>query len=456
MEQINRRKFIGVAAAAGAGIALAPKMALGGVKKFTPFMLSDTDRPALLGGPKAFAGKFPGWPVYDGSEEQALIDVIKTNRWGRLDGRFTTQFEEEYAQMMGMKHSLAVANGTTALYTMMGAIGVGPGDEVIIPVYTFVATYNVVVLNYALPILVDTDIDTFQIDPQKLEQAISPATKVLMPVHMGGIPCNLDSIMATAQKHKLPVIEDACQAPGSEWRGKKVGAYGIGGAFSFQSTKNLNCGEGGAIITNDEDLINDCYAFHNQGMGRSRSGYTPGDRGTRASNGRITEWQANILRAQLARLQAQDKRRSQNIAYLNNLFSEIPGITPAKLYEGTTNVSYHLYMFRYDKSHFAGMSRDRFIQALSAEGVEAWIGYGDLNRSPYVMGLANNKHYLKIYGEKTMKEWVERNHCPQNDKLTSEESLWFGQTMFLGSTRDMDLIAEAVRKIQTNASQLSK
>ena len=454
MKSINRRKFLGVAAAAGAGMVLTPATAWSSVRKFTPIVLGDNEKPALLGGLKAHPGNFPGWPVFDGTEEQALIDVIKSGKWGRLDGKLTANFEEEFAGMMGMKYSLAVANGTTALFTMLGVVGVGPGDEVIIPVYTFVATYNVVVLNYALPVLVDTDIETFQIDPQKMEQAITPATKVLMPVHMGGLPAHLGQIMAIAQKHKLPVIEDACQAPGSEWRGKKVGSYGIGGAFSFQSTKNLNSGEGGAITSNNEDFINDCYAFHNQGMGRSGSGYNPGDRGTRGSNGRITEFQGNILMAQLTRQQAQDRRRSRNIAYLNRLFEEIPGITPARLYDGVTNVSYHLYMFRYDKSHFAGMSRERFLEALSAEGVEAWVGYGHLNKEAYVTGLAKNKHYLNIYGEKTMKEWTERNHCPQNDRLTGEESLWLGQTMFLGSTRDMDQIADAVRKIQKNADQL--
>jgi dTDP-4-amino-4,6-dideoxygalactose transaminase len=257
-----------------------------------------------------------------------------------------------------------------------------------------------------------------------------------------------------AKKHNLPVVEDACQAPGSEWRGKKVGSYGIGGAFSFQSTKNLNSGEGGAIISNDEDFIRTCYRFHNQGQGGGGASFTPGQGGTRATNGRITEFQANILRSQLTRLQAQDRRRANNIAYLNSLFREIPGITPAKPYDGATNISYHLYMFRYNKAHFAGMSRERFQQALNAEGIGSYVGYGHLNKDAYVTGLANNRHYLKIYGEKTMKEWIERNHCPQNDKLTGEESLWFIQTMFLGSTRDMDQIADAVRKIQKNANQL--
>jgi dTDP-4-amino-4,6-dideoxygalactose transaminase len=260
--------------------------------------------------------------------------------------------------------------------------------------------------------------------------------------------------MAISQKYHLPVIEDACQAAGSAWRGKTVGSYGIGGAFSFQATKNINRGEGGAIISNDEKFINDCYAFHNQGMGPSNTSYNPGESGTRGTNGRLTEFQAGILLSQLARLQAQDRRRTRNIEYLNSLFEEIPGITPAKKYDGVTNVSYHLYMFRYDKSYFAGMSRQRFIQALSAEGVETWAGYGRLNREAYVAGLQNNKHYQKIYGEKGMKDWFERIQCPQNDKLTDEQSLWFGQTMFLGSTREMDQIAEAVRKIQKNAAQL--
>ena len=454
MKPINRRQFLGVTAATGAGIALTPSTVMGSMKNITPIVMNDTDKPAILGGSKAHPDRFPAWPVYDGAEEQKLIDVLKTNRWGRLDGKTTSQFEEAYAQMMGMKHCLAVANGTTALYTMLGVLDIGPGDEVIIPVYTFVATYNVVVLNHALPILVDTDIETFQIDPQKMEKAITPATKALMPVHMGGIPANLDRIMEMSKKHNIPVVEDACQAPGSEWRGKKVGSYGVGGAFSFQSSKNLNSGEGGAVISNSEDFITACYAFHNQGMGPSTASFNPGETGSRGSNGRLSEFQSGILLTQLNRMQEQEKRRSRNITYLNQLFSEIPGITPAKLYEGVTGVSYHLYMFRYDKSHFAGMSRQRFIQALSAEGVNAWVGYGRLNKDAYVTRLATNKHYLKIYGEKAMKQWIERNQCPQNDKLTDEESLWLGQTMFLGSTREMDQIAEAVRKIQKYATEI--
>ena len=453
MEPISRRKFLGVAVAAGTSMAIPPSAVLGEIKKNTPIIWSDEDKPALLGGPKAHPDKFPQWPVYDSTEEQSLIDVLRSNKWGRLDGQTTASFEEEYAKIMGMKYSLAVSSGTTALYTMLGTLDVGPGDEVIIPAYTFVATYNVVALNYALPVLADTDIASFQIDPQKMEKAITKETRVLMPVHMGGVPADLDKIMAIAHKRNLPVIEDACQAPGSEWKGKKVGAYGIGGAFSFQSSKNLNCAEGGAITTNDSDYYKACYAFHHQGQTENAASFGTGE-GTRGTNARMTEWQARILLAQMVRQQEQDKLRSENAAYLSRLFGEMKGIYPAKLYNGVTKVSYHLYMFRYDKAFFAGMTRDRFIQALRAEGISASTGYGKLNRDPYVLALAENKHFLKIYGEKTMKQWLERNQCPQNDKLTSEQSLWFTQSMLLGTRQDMEQIAEAVRKIQKNAKEL--
>ena len=411
------------------------------------------DKPALLGGEKAFTGRFSRWPIYNGSEEDALLEVLHSNKWGRLDGSVTARFEAEYARVMGMKHCLATTGGTTALFTMLGALGIGPGDEVIMPAYTFVATYNVVVLNYALPVLVDTDINSFQIDTRKMERAITKETKALMPVHMGGIPADLDKIMAVAQKHKIPVIEDACQAPGSEWKGKKVGSYGVGGAFSFQSSKNLNCAEGGAVTTNDTDYYKACYAFHNQGQTENVASFGTGV-GVRGTNARMTEWQSRMLLAQMVRQQEQDKTRSENAAYLSQLFNEIKGIYPAKLYDGTTKVSYHLYMFRYDKSFFAGMTRERFIQAMRAEGISASTGYGRLNRDPYVLALQKNPYFLKIYGEKTMKQWLDRNQCPQNDKLTSEQSLWLTQPMLLGPKQDMEQIAEAVRKIQKHAKSV--
>ncbi|MDR0572509.1 MAG: DegT/DnrJ/EryC1/StrS family aminotransferase [Tannerella sp.] len=444
---MNRRNFIEKAALAGGSLLFMPS--------FTKAAFTAGNiKPALLGGKKAYPASFTAWPIYNGREEEALLSTLRSGKWGRLDGRKSATFESEYAKALGVKHTLGLASGTSALYTMLGAIGIGPGDEVIIPPYTFVATYNVVVLNYALPIFVDTDIESFQINPDKIEAAITKQTKMIMPVHMGGSPADLDRILPIGKKYNIPIIEDACQAHLAEWKGNKVGSYGLGGAFSFQSSKNLNCAEGGAISTNDDDFIRRCYSFHNQGQGGTSTSYGVGS-GTRGANMRITEFQTSILLAQMTRLEQQAKTRYENALYLTQLLKDVPGITPAKLYEGTTNSAYHLYMFRYNPSHFAGLSRDKFIKALSAEGVPSSTGYGKMNISDYVTGLAKNPHFLKVYGEKVMKEWLERNLCPQNDKLT-EQALWFTQTMLLGSRSNMEQIADAIRKIQKYAKDLNK
>lgn len=443
---LHRREFIATVSMIGAGLAV-------GAPNFTIASVAD-QKPAILGGPKAYSSAFPGWPVYGKTEESALLNVLHSKKWGRLNGNAVATFEKQYQQLLGAKRCLGVSSGTSALYTILGAMDIGPGDEVILPVYTFIASYNVVTLNYALPILVDTDIESFQIDTNKIEAAITDQTKIIMPVHMGGSPADLDKIIDIGKKADISIVEDACQAHLAEWKGRKVGNFGLAGAYSFQSSKNLNSGEGGAIVTNDEKFAQDCYNFHNQGQSGSGISYVPGV-GTRGTNLRLTEFQGNLLVAQMTRVIEQTQRRTDNANYLTTLLNEIPGISPAKLYEGTTKSAYHLYMFRFNKEHFAGLSRDKFMKALSAEGVPCSAGYGAMNRNEYVTGLAKNKHYLKIYGEKTMNEWLERNHCPQNDILTSEQAVWFTQTMLLGSKTDMEQIARAIRKIQKHAEQIN-
>ncbi len=443
----NRRKFISNVAIVGTGLAM-------GAPQVLSARTSDA-RPAVLGGPKAHPGMFPSWPVSDAIEEKGFAEILQSKKWGRLDGSRMAKFETEYSKLLGVKHSLGVSSGTGALTTILGALDIGPGDEVVIPVYTFVATYNVVVLNYALPVLVDTDIETFQIDAAKAKAAITAQTKVIMPVHIGGSPADLDAFVVMGKEHNIPVIEDACQAHLAEWKGKKVGSYGLAGAFSFQSSKNLNCAEGGAITTNNDDFIANCYTFHNQGQGGRSTSFSTGV-GTRGTNLRLTEFQGSLLLSQMTRVTEQSNRRWENARYLSGLLKDIPGITPAKLYPGTTKSAYHLYMFRYDKNHFAGLSREKFLQALAAEGVPNSSGYGQMNKSGYVTALATNKHYLRIYGEKTMKEWLERNQCPQNDALTSQESVWLFQYMLLGTKSDMEQIAEAIRKIQKYAAEIAK
>ena len=442
--KLDRRKFIGTLSVVGAGLTT-------GLTTIS-FAQTENPKPALMGGPKAHPSPFPGWPVVEKIEEKSLLNALHSKTWGRLNGKAVANFEEAYQKLTGAKYCLGVSSGTSALFTALGVLDIGPGDEVIIPVYTFIATYNVVVLNYALPIFADTDIESFQIDTKHIESAISKQTKVLMPVHMGGSPADLDTLLSIAEKHQVPLLEDACQAHLAEWKGKKVGTLGLAGAFSFQSSKNLNSGEGGALLTNEETFAEKCYNFHNQGrLGQQGNSYTA----TRGSNLRLTEFQGEILLAQMSRVIDQTNRRTENANYLTSLLKEIPGIKPAVLYEGVTKSAYHLYMFRFIEEEFGSINRSKFLQALQAEGVPCSGGYGKMNQEKYVKDLAKNPHYLKIYGEKGMQEWLEKSDCPQNDVLC-EQAVWLGHSLLLGSKKDMDQIAEAVLKIHNHSGELSK
>ena len=409
-----------------------------------------TGKPAVLGGEPVRKAGVHSWPVFDETEERALLTVLRSGKWYRGSGKTVLQFEEKYAQLTGAKHCLAVANGTSALLTTLSALGVGAGDEVILPPYTFVATLNAVLEKFALPVFVDSDRDTFQIDARKLEAKITPRTRAIIPVHMAGAPPDLDAILAIGAKHKIPVIEDACQAHLGEWRNRKVGTWGTAGCFSFQASKNLNSGEGGAVLTNDTDLFHKCSTFHSNG----RNNHQPSD-GYHLTglNLRMTEFQAALLLAQMTRIEKQSKVRESNAAHLTSLLKQIKGISPARLHDGCTRNAWHLYMFRYDPQQFAGLPRAKFLKALSAEGVPASAGYKPLNKEPLIANTLATPAYKRLFSEKDRSQWAERNHCSENDKLC-EEAVWFTQTMLLGTREDMEAIAAAIAKIQKHASAL--
>jgi dTDP-4-amino-4,6-dideoxygalactose transaminase len=291
-----------------------------------------------------------------------------------------------------------------------------------------------------------------QIDATKIEAAITPRTRCIVPVHLGGNAADMDAILTIAKKHSLPVVEDACQAHLGEWKGKKLGSLGKCGCFSFQASKNLNSGEGGAIITDDGDFMEKCYAFHNNGRGRKRGGFSYPHGG---ANLRMTEFQAALLLSQMARLDEQSTVRDENAAYLTKQLQEVPGILPAKRYGGCTRNAYHIYMFRYDKEQFAGASRNQFVKALRAEGVPCSPGYSPLNKEPFLKETLESKAYKMIYGEDRLKAYWKNNHCPENDRLC-EEAVWFGQTTLLARRSDMDQIADAIRKIRDHAGELAK
>lgn len=445
MPTLSRRRFLGSVAAGTAALNVRPA-----ARRADP---TGAGRPAILGGTPVRRDPFPGWPVADELEERALTDVLRSGKWNRHAQ--VERFEAEYAALTGAKHCLAVANGTSALLTSLAALGIGPGDEVIVPPYTFVATINVVLLHHALPVFVDSDIETSQIDARKIEAAITDRTRAIVPVHLGGSAADMDTILQVANRRGIPVVEDACQSHLAEWRGKKVGSLGRTGCFSFQASKNLNCGEGGAVITSDDALVEACYRFHNNSRGREQAGTPDFSYRGAGANLRLTEFQAAILLSQMTRLEVQSRRRERNAAYLNAELSRIPGITPARVYEGCTRHAYHIYMLRYDPAGFSGLPRAQFLKALRAEGIPASGGYSPLNTQPVVTDVLASPAYERIYGREGLARLRERNQCPVNDRLC-EQAIWMGQTTLLGSRAEMDQIVEAFAKVQRHAGDLTE
>jgi perosamine synthetase len=446
--RITRRQFL---AATSAGTFA---VAAGGTVPAYAGAGKKAGKAALLGGPPVRAKPFPRWPVWDKSAEESVLGVLRSGHWYRGSGHTVSQFEEKYAALLGAKHCVCTVNGTNALLTALHALDIGVGDEVIVSPYTFIATYNVVLNSVALPVFADTDPETFLINPDKIEERITENTRAILPVHILGLPADMDRVNAIAKKHNLKVIEDACQAWLAEWKGKKCGTLGDLGCFSFQESKHLPCGEGGAVVGNDEGLMDFARSFHNcgrpYGSVKATSGYP-----IMGTNRRMTEYQAAILLNQIQRLEADTVKRVEHANYLTSRIKDIPGIVPHKLYEGATRAVYHLYPFRYKKEQFDGLPRSRFLAALSAEGIPCSGGYGPQYRDGLIEATLQSKNFKRAFSKERLDRYREELHYPGNDQLCAE-AVWFTQNMLLGPRSDIDDIADAIQKVYENRADLAK
>jgi len=399
---------------------------------------------ALLGGAPVRKQPWPQWPQPRPGQLAALQQVLESGKWG-VGSPFIAEFEKRFAEFQQAKYALSVCNGTASLMIALKACDVKAGDQVIIPAYTFIATASAVLLVNAVPVFVDIDPETYNLDPAQIEAAITPATKAIMPVHIAGQPADLDAILDMAQRHNLPVIEDAAQAHGSEWKGRRVGAIGNLGSFSFQSSKNLTAGEGGVLVSDDKALIEVCFSYQNCGRVREGAWY---EHRVLGGNFRLGAFQAALLTAQLAMLAEDMQRRDMNAHYLDERLREIPGIKPLLVHPNVTRHSHHLYIFRYDTEAFDGLSRDRFIDALRAEGVYCHKGYTPLYREQ-LFSLDPRQH-----------PWIEginyrEMHLPVTERAGNEEAVWITQPALLGTEKDVEDIVKAVAKVQMHVDELT-
>ncbi len=441
-QPISRRTFVaGAAAAAAAGLA-APRSA------------SAAGKPALLGGTPVHTGGWPKWPVWNESWEPEIVKVFRSGNWCAAGGSGEVgDFEKAYAKLLGAKRCVATASGTTALITALHVMGVDAGDEVITSPYTFIATYNTILMHKALPVFADTDPATLTMDPASIEGRITERTRAIVPVHIYGIPCDMDPINAIAKKHNLAVVEDACQAWLAEYKGHKCGTLGDLGCFSFQNSKHLPAGEGGAVTGNRDELLDRCHAYHN--CGRAYGTFKGSGSFSRGTNCRMMHYAAALLRQEIDKLVTDTKRRQENADHLTAGLKQIPGIQPVRLPENSRSV-WHLYPFRYDAAQFNGLSRGRFMQALGAEGIPCSGGYSE----QYFDGLLDeaiaSRGFKRLFSAKRLKAYRDSLQELKGNKQVCETTVAMYQAMLLADRSDIDQIVEAVRKIHAHSAELAK
>lgn len=443
----TRRAFIRTSAAGS--------VALGwlGFQSAPQAIAGQPSKPALLGGTPVHKGAWLKWPEWRAAWEPQLLDVWRSGRWFRGSGKHLEEFEQGYAQLLGAKRCLATASGTTALIVSLHVLDVQAGDEVIVSPYTFIASYNAILTHMALPVFADTDPATLTIDPASIEGQVTERTRAIMPVHIFGMPCEMDPINAVARKRGLAVVEDACQAWLAEYKGRKCGTVGDLGCFSFQESKHIPSGEGGAIVGMTDELIDKCSSYHNCGHA---SGTNKGNGFfTRGNNYRMTQAQAVILSQQFDKLVRQTALRRANADYLSENLARIPGITPVRLPENSRAV-WHLYPFRYEAAQFNGLSRDKFARAMSAEGIPC----GGVYHEQYYDGLLDeaiaSRGFKRLWGEARLKAYRESFHELKGNKQVCETTVAMTQNMLLADRSEMDHILEAVHKIHEYSGELAR
>lgn len=385
---------------------------------------------------------WPKWPIFDSAEKHAIDAVLQSGLWWCVEGTEGTAFEQEFAAFQHAKHALLCTNGTAALEVALRALGIGCGDEVIVPSYTFAATAIAVVAVGASPVFIDIDASTLNMDAREIDATITVRTRAIIAVHIAGRPADMDSILEAAARHGLRVIEDAAQAHGAEWRGTRVGALGDIGTFSFQASKNLTAGEGGCIVTNSDELAEAAWSVINIGRIRKGGRY---EHEVFGSNYRLGEFQSALLRTQIKRLPEQMARRAANADVLRGFLAEIPGILLPISDARITAQANHLFTFRYRANQFGGRNLETFLQALEAEGIACWSGYSPLYKEK-IFTSPRNHHTGQCQAMRQIDH--DKVFLPACEQICTD-TLWLPQWVLLADAQAMADIAKALHKLST-------
>jgi dTDP-4-amino-4,6-dideoxygalactose transaminase len=399
---------------------------------------------ALTGGTPVRSAEYPRWPQWDESERRLLLEVLDSGHWWATDGSRVQEFEAAWAAHTGTRHCVAVTNGTHALEVALLALGVGDGDEVIVTDYTFFASASAVACVNAVPILVDIDPGTFCIDPDAVAAAITPRTRAVIAVHIAGHPADLDRLTAICARHGVALVEDCAHAHGSSWNGTPVGGFGAAGTWSFQQSKLMTAGEGGAIVAQDAGTAASIRSYGDCGR---RPGEWFYDHFVLGGNYRMTEWQGAMLLAQLERFPRQHRTRNENAVFLNRELARLPGVHPQARDQRTTAQGYYCYVVRIDETQF-GASRDAINAALEAEGIPMTSSY------PVIHELAAFNGPDGFAPRRRGPKMDYRSLALPVSSMTAATTLWFKHQMLMGTRDDATDVVEALAKIRDHAHEL--
>lgn len=405
-------------------------------------------RLAVAGGTPVRTRPFAQWPDFDQREKELLLEALEGRDWGGypFPNVMASRFTDAFGEAHDVGHAIAVTNGTVAIEVALKAAGLGPGDEVILPAYTFEASAAPVLRLEAVPVFVDVLPSTWCLDPTAVEAAITPRTRAVLPVHLAMCMADMDALGGLAARHGLAVIEDCAHAHGAKWQGRGAGSLGLAGAFSLQTTKLLTAGEGGVVVTNDDETAERVESYVNCGRASRTDRFGHRLLGV---NYRMTELQAAVLIGQLEKLPAQTARRMERARRLGRGLAAIDGVSLLEPDPRQSTQAIYHYVCRYDSAAFGGASRDRFVAALEAEGVPCdGLFYEPVYRSS--MFQVDPAEFQALEGRLP---WADT-RCPVSERAAYEESVWLHHSLLLGDEGDVDDIVEAVQKIRSNVDEL--
>jgi dTDP-4-amino-4,6-dideoxygalactose transaminase len=406
---------------------------------------------AIHGGTPVRPQGYPAWPVWDEAEIRAVTDVVRSGNWGGFPepGPNAARFETAFAAYQGATHGILMVNGTITMEVALKAIGIGWGDEVIVPALTFVATAYAPMAAGALPVVVDVTPETWTVDPALVEAAITPKTKAIIPVHLGQQMADMDRLTEIASKHGLTIVEDCAHAHGQRWRGKGAGCIGDFGSFSHQSSKILTAGEGGTLLTNDDALARRAHSIIDCGRPKdeAETGYTFG------ANYRLGELHAAILVTQMDRFEGQRAEREGAAHEFEELAPQVPGVRIMPRDERISRWSFYNYIFAIDPEMFAGATNHVVAAALQAEGVPAEVQYPPMSRyelfDPSLSRLPVAVEFADRLDPSKMS-------FPVAEAAGERESVYLMENAFRAGGEGIEHLVEALAKVQKNAHELEE